>query len=65
MNVYTVEYTALKDPPMKERRLRADSYTVHGDFVDFTTTDGQKVFSVRAEAVVTIRKEAASAEPAG
>lgn len=60
MNVYTVEYTAPKEPPLRERRLQADDYTVHGDFVDFTTADGKKVFSIRAEAVVTISREAAA-----
>ncbi|MCX4986010.1 hypothetical protein [Streptomyces sp. NBC_00572] len=60
MNVYTVEYATPKDPPLRERRLKADDYTVHGDFVDFTTADGKKVFSVHVEAVVTISREAAA-----
>lgn len=60
VNVYTVEYTAPKDPPLRERRLQADDYSVHGDFVDFTTADGKKVFSVRAEAVVTISRKSTS-----
>jgi hypothetical protein len=60
MDVYHIEYTTPKDPPLKERRLRADAYAVHGDFVDFTTADGKKVFSVHTDAVVTITKEASA-----
>ncbi|MEU0617743.1 hypothetical protein ACPMJQ_29350 [Streptomyces pseudogriseolus] len=63
MDVYSVEYASPKSPTLKERKLRADDYAVHGDFVDFTTTEGTKVFSVRADAVVTITKEAGSASP--
>ncbi|RST17546.1 hypothetical protein E2C00_01425 [Streptomyces sp. WAC05374] len=63
MDTYTVEYTAPKTPPLRERKVKADDYAVKGEFVDFTTLDGTKVFSIRADAIVTIAKEAPSSLP--
>ncbi|MBP5888822.1 hypothetical protein [Streptomyces scabiei] len=57
MNIYVVEYTTPKTPPLRERKVQADDFAVKDDFVEFTATDGKKVFSVRADAVVTIAKE--------
>ncbi|MFE3633794.1 hypothetical protein [Streptomyces cellostaticus] len=56
MNVYLVEYSTPKTPPLRERKVEADDFAVRDAFVEFTTADGKKVFSVRAETVVTIAK---------
>ncbi|MGN9796324.1 hypothetical protein ACTMTU_35300 [Streptomyces sp. OZ13] len=61
MNVYIVEYTTPKTPPVRERKVEADDFAVRDDFVEFTASDGKKVFSVRADTVVTIAKEPPSA----
>ncbi|WP_138901037.1 hypothetical protein [Streptomyces albidochromogenes] len=58
MNVYVVEYTTPRTPPLRERKVEADDFAVRDTFVEFTTADGRKVFSVRAETVVTIAKMA-------
>lgn len=56
MNVYVVEYTTPRTPPLRERKVEADDFAVKDAFVEFTTAEGKKVFSVRAETVVTIAK---------
>ncbi|WP_327691070.1 hypothetical protein OG870_17275 [Streptomyces sp. NBC_00461] len=60
MAIFTVEYTTPKDEPLRERRIEAEDFAIHGDFLDFTTVDGKRIFSVRSTAVVTISKEAAA-----
>ncbi|MEU9087219.1 hypothetical protein [Streptomyces sp. NPDC048357] len=57
MNVYIVEYTTPRTPPLRERRVNADDFAVKDDFVEFIDSGGKKVFSVRSETVVTIAKE--------
>ncbi|MFJ5834834.1 hypothetical protein [Streptomyces sp. NPDC093089] len=56
MGTFTVEFKMPSVPPLKQREVEAYDYTVKGDFVEFIGTDDTKVFSVRADAVVTITR---------
>lgn len=56
MATYKVEYRVPSVPPIKQHEVSADEYEVKGDFIDFKA-DNDKVFTVRADVVITIAQK--------